>query len=316
MDPTVRANRGTTDGEGQRTSSFDRASGADRYRLRMPDTWRSFTAAKEDRMQTKWVAHLVVCGLLMAASSRADEEDFSQEDAKSAVQAYIDARVQRDGAFRYQDQQAEALLELQLDNIRLVRHIHGYGYFVDVDFHAKGEATKPYDLDFWLKPAGKKLEVVDVRIHKAPKREGDGWKLVTRSPIPWWWIPATEHPGETEEKKSWQVESAVNEYVAANAKDGVLVLKDDKTGETRTLDFVEIHRPLRRIEGGSYFACTDFREHGSKDKFYDIDFWLTEKDGQLAVTEARIHKEPKNVDGVWVQVPRYTFEKEKVKDLH
>ena len=59
---------------------------------------------------------------------------------------------------------------------------------------------------------------------------------------------------------------------AANAKAGVLVLKDDKTGEERTLDFVEIHRPLRRIEGGSYFACTDFREHGSKDKFYDIDF--------------------------------------------
>ena len=266
-------------------------------------------------MQMKRVVLLVACGLLMAASSRADDEDFSQEDARSAVKAYIDARVQKDGTFRYQDQQAEALLELELDNIRMVRRIHGYGHFVDVDFHAKGEAAKPYDLDFWLKPAGKKLEVVDVRIHKAPKREGDGWKLVTRSPIPWWWIPATEHPGETEEKKSWQVESAVNEYVAAKTRDGVLVLKDDKTGEERTLDFVEIHRPLRRIEGGSYFACTDFREHGSKDKFYDIDFWLTEKDGQLEVTQARIHKEPKNEDGVWVQMPRYDFEKEKVKDL-
>ena len=33
------------------------------------------------------------------------------------------------------------------------------------------------------------------------------------------------------------------------------------------------------------------------------------------MTEARIHKEPKNEDGVWVQVPRYNFEKEKVKDL-
>jgi hypothetical protein len=267
-------------------------------------------------MQTKRALLLVACGLLMAASSPADDEDFSQADAKAAVQAYVDARVQKDGTFRYQDQQAETLLDLQLDDIRLVRHIHGYGYFVDVDFHAKGEAAKLYDLDFWLKPVGKKLEVVDVRIHKAPKREGDAWKLVTRSPIPWWWIPATEHPGETEEKKSWQVESAVNEYVAGKIKDGVFVLKDDKTGDERTLDFVEIHRPLRRIEGGSYFACTDFREHGSKDKFYDIDFWLTEKDGQLEVTEARVHKEPKNEDGVWVQVPRYTFEKEKVKDLH
>ena len=257
---------------------------------------------------------LVACGLLVSGSSRADE-DFSQQDAKAAVQAYIDARVRQQGVFRYKDERADAQLELEQDRIRMVRSIHGYGFFVDVDFHAKGEPTKGYDLDFWLKPAGARLEVVDVRIHKAPKREGDAWKLVTRNPIPWWWIPATEHPGETEEKKSWQVESAVNEYVSAHAKDGVLVLKDDKTGEERTLDFVEIHRPLRRIDGGSYFACTDFREHDSKDKFYDIDFWLVEKDGKLEVSEARIHKEPKNVDGMWVQVPRYNFEKEKVLDL-
>jgi hypothetical protein len=257
---------------------------------------------------------LAACGLLVAVWSRADAE-FSQEDASAAVQAFIDARVRQDGSFRFVDQQADAQLELEQDRVRLVRRIHGYGYFVDVDFHAKAEPAKPYDLDFWLKPAGSKLEIVDVRLHKAPKQEGDAWKLVTRNPIPWWWIPATEHPGETEEKKSWQVESAVNEYVAGKLEDGVFVLKDDKTGEQRTLDFVEIHRPLRRIEGGSYFACSDFREHGSKEKFYDIDFWLTEKDGTLQVIETRIHKEPQNEDGAWIQVPRYSFEKEKVKDL-
>ncbi len=236
----------------------------------------------------------------------------------STVLAVIKANAYGHGLLRaaaaLSEAEGYALLELEEDRIRFVRRIHGYGYFVDVDFHAKGEPTKLYDLDFWVKES--KPEVVDVRIHKAPKREGDVWKLVTRNPVPWWWIPATEHPGETEEKKSWQVESAVNEYVAAQAKEGVLVLKDDKTGDGLTLDFVEIHRPLRRIEGGSYFACTDFRAHDSKDKFYDIDFWLTEKDGKLEVTEVRIHKEPKDEDGVSVQVPRYTFDKEKVKDLH
>jgi hypothetical protein len=255
-------------------------------------------------------------GGLLASLSAAAEEDFSAEDAKAAVEEHIAARIRQDGGvFRFKDPQADEPLDLELDRVRLVRRIHGYGHFVDVDFHAKGDPAKAYDLDFWLKPASGKLAVVDVRIHKAPKREGDVWKLVTRSPIPWWWIPATEHPGETEEKKSWQVESAVNEYVAGKIKDGTFVLKDDKTGESRTLDFVEIHRPLRRIEGGAYFACTDFREHGSKDKFYDIDFWLVEKDGALAVSEVRIHKEPRNEDGVWVQMPRYTFEKEKVQDL-
>jgi hypothetical protein len=252
---------------------------------------------------------------LLAAGWILAEEEFSQEDASAAVQAYVEANVAQHGAFRYEDRQADAMLELELDRVRMVRRIHGYGQFVDADFHAKGEPAKAYDLDFWLKPRNGKLEVVDVRIHKAPKREGEAWKLVTRSPIPWWWIPATEHPGETEEKKSWQVESAVNEYVAARVKDGVFVLKDDKTGEERTLEFVEIHRPLRRIEGGRYFACTDFREHGSKEKYFDVDFWLTEEDGALKVSEARIHKEPKNEDGVWVQAPRYDFEKEKVVEL-
>jgi hypothetical protein len=265
-------------------------------------------------MHTKRAVLLAAWGLSLAGPALA-QQDYTQEQTKAAVQSYIDARTRQAGSFRYKDAQADALLELELDRIRLVRRIHGYGYFVDVDFHAKGEPGKPYDLDFWLKPGANALEVVEVRIHKAPKREGDGWKLVTRSPIPWWWIPATEHPGETEEKKSWQVESAVNEYIASKAKDGVLLVKDDKSGVERPLDFVEIHRPLRRIEGGSYFACSDFREDGSKEKYYDIDFWLTEKDGKLEVTDVRIHKEPKLEDGVWVQVPRYTFENEKVQDL-
>lgn len=257
---------------------------------------------------------IVAIGFLLAASS-AEEDDFSQQAVRETVQTYIDAKASQGKIFRYKDQLADATLELQEDQVRMVRRIHGYGYFVDVDFHAKDEPGKAYDLDFWLKPTGEKLEVVDVRIHKAPKRDGDTWKLVTRNPIPWWWIPATEHPGETEEKRSWQVESVVHEYIAGKVKDGVYTSHDDKTGQDRALEFVEIHKPLRKLEGKGYFACTDFREAGSKDKFYDLDFWLVEKDGKLEVSEVRIHKEPKEEDGVFVQVPRYDFDKEKVKDV-
>ncbi len=253
--------------------------------------------------------------ILASAEPCAAQTDFSTDDARAVVQEQIDAKLRLDGVFRYKDTLADAELQLELDKVRLVRRIHGYGFFVDVLFHVKGDPAKIYDLDFWLKPAGAKLEVVDVRIHKAPKRDGDTWKLVTRSPIPWWWIPATEHPGETEEKRGWQVESAVHEYIAGQLKDGVYTSRDDKTGEERALEFVEIHKPLRKIEGKGFFACSDFREPGSKDKFYDIDFWLVEKDGKLAVTEVRIHKEPKEEDGVFVQMPRYEFEQDKVKEV-
>jgi hypothetical protein len=249
---------------------------------------------------------------LLAVPVRADEE-HTPDDASAAVQKYLDARVKKEGVFRFKDAQADVQLELVEDQIRVARGIHGYGLFVCVEFHAKADPKKPYDIDFWLKEDT--LQLVDIRIHKAPRHDADGWTLVTRSPLLWWWIPASEHPGEFEEKRGWQLESAVNGYVASKTKDGVFKIKDDKTGEQRSLDFVQIHRPLRKMEGKGYFACTDFREHSSSNKYYDVDFWLTDKKGVLEVTEVRIHKEPKQEDGVWIQIPRYTFEKGKTKEI-
>jgi hypothetical protein len=59
---------------------------------------------------------------------------------------------------------------------------------------------------------------------------------------------------------------------------------------------------------GRYFACTDFRKAGSKDEYYDVDFWLEDKGGKLKVTEVKIHKVPVQEDGVWTQKSRYTFD--------
>jgi hypothetical protein len=39
-----------------------------------------------------------------------------------------------------------------------------------------------------------------------------------------------------------------------------------------------------------------------------VDFWVDEKTGRLKVSDVKIHKVPVNEDGVWIQVPRYTFE--------
>jgi hypothetical protein len=39
------------------------------------------------------------------------------------------------------------------------------------------------------------------------------------------------------------------------------------------------------------------------------------KSGTLEVTEVRIHQEPKQEDGVWVQMPRYSFENGKAKQI-
>jgi hypothetical protein len=264
----------------------------------------------------RWVkgSALLAFGVVSLLAAPSGAEEHTPDDASAAVQKYIDAKVKKDGVFRFKDAQANAQLELVEDQIRVARGIHGYGLFVCVEFHAKSDPKKQYDIDFWMKEDS--LQLVDIRIHKAPKRDGDKWALTTRSPLLWWWIPATEHPGEFEEKRGWELESAVNRYVATRrGKDGVLKLKDDKTGAERSLEFVQIHRPLRKMEGKGYFACTDFREKGTSEKYYDVDFWLVDKNGQLEVTEVRIHKEPKQEDGVWIQVPRYKFEKGKTKEI-
>ena len=61
-------------------------------------------------------------------------------------------------------------------------------------------------------------------------------------------------------------------------------------------------------EGGRFFACSDFRKQGSKDEYYDIDFWLDDKSGKISVGEVRVHKVPVLQEGNFVQVPRYSFD--------
>jgi hypothetical protein len=134
--------------------------------------------------------------------------------------------------------------------------------------------------------------------------------MVTRMPVAWWWLPVQEHPGSMEVTRAWQVMSAIHTYIATHKdENGNLPIKDDKTGETLPLQFVEIHQPVRHLKkDGEYFVCTDFRKPGSKDEYYDIDFWVNQKGGKLEVDNVKIHKVPVQEDGIWTQQPRYTFE--------
>ena len=227
----------------------------------------------------------------------------------AAVKKVVDERT-KDGAFVFRDPKLNADLHLIFDQIKNVRGMQGYGWFPNVIFHDKDEPKKQYAIDFWFKPEGQDLKLMDIRVQKGPKQEGDSWVMITRSPQAWWWLPAGEHPGDMEVTRAWQVMSAIHAYIATHKdKDGNLEIKDDKTGETLPLEFVEIHQPVRHLKKeGEYFACTDFRKPGSQDEYYDIDFWVNQKTGKLQVDNVKVHKVPVQQDGVWTQVPRYTFD--------
>lgn len=233
--------------------------------------------------------------------------EFAEEDARNEVLRIIKDRT-RDGVFRLRDPKADADLDLEFEEIKIIRGMRGYGWFPNVMFRIKGEPERRYAVDFWLRPEGNSLRLMDVRIQKGPRRDGESWVMVTRSPVAWWWLPVSEHPGDLEIVRGWQVMSAIHKFISSERKDGLIDIRDDKTGETLRLEFVEIHQPVRRLKSnGSYFACTDFRKPGSRDEYYDVDFWLDEKSGAINVGEVRVHKVPVQEDGTWTQVPRYDF---------
>jgi hypothetical protein len=240
-------------------------------------------------------------------------QHYESADATAFVTGVItDAASKNAGVYPLLDPVSGQQLKLVFDHVDFVRTLAGYGFFPDVAFNAQDDPAKHYLVDFWLKPTQDKLQVIDTRIYKAPKRDGTGWMLQTRQPIPWWWIPASEHPGKTEQTRGWEVMSAVEEDIVKRRGDnhGSVKLTDAKTGEQLNLDFIGTHQPVRRLQqDGRFFMCTDFRKTGTTDQYYDIDFWVTEHAGKMTVDDVKVHKVPqKQEDGSYVQVPRYTFD--------
>jgi YHS domain-containing protein len=238
-------------------------------------------------------------------------QDFDGGDAETVVKRLIAARTAaNNGAFPLQDPLDGTQLKLVFDGIDFTRTIDGYGFFPDVKFHDQTDAQKRFLVDFWVAPTNGQLQVQETRIYKAPVKSDGSWQLVAREPIPWWWIPASEHPGKVANKRGWEVMSAVEQSaLTEQAKNnGIFKLKDDKTGQELSLQFIDTHQPIRQLdENGHYFACTDFRVAGTSNQIYDIDFWIDDKNGTMSVVQTKVHKVPELKDGQWVQVPRYSW---------
>jgi hypothetical protein len=271
-------------------------------------------AAKQAFLQSP-VENLQRARAFMAASSVESTEkamqDFSGTDAETLVKEMIATRAKaNDGIFPFEDPLTGAHLKLSYDDVDFTRTIDGYGFFPDVKFHDAADAQKKYLVDFWVIPEDGKLQVQETRIYKEPLKVDGNWTTMARQPVPWWWIPASEHPGHLATKRGWEVMSAVEQSaVKETLKDGgVYKLKDDKTGKELELAFVDTHQPVRQLDNdGHYFACTDFRVVGTQDQIYDIDFWVSDKEGKMTVDQTKVHKVPELKGGQWVQVPRYEW---------
>jgi len=107
---------------------------------------------------------------------------YSAAEIKAAMQAHIDAMVQKGGGvFRIKDEKTGEDLELNFVKIHdPVRKIRGNTYFACTDFSVKGQPDKLYDLDFWLTPQDGKLVVTATKIHKNPVLVDGKWEKKAR----------------------------------------------------------------------------------------------------------------------------------------
>lgn len=255
---------------------------------------------------------LAVAFCLVATAPAMAVKDYSDYDDPDVIKRAEEVIAERtkDGVFIFRDPKLNTDLNLIYERIKIVRGMRGYGWFANAIFHDKDEPEKQYAIDFWFKPTDADLALIDIRVQKGPKRDRDGYYMLTRLPVAWWWLPVSEHPGTTEDTRAWHVMSVIHNYIVKNKnEDGVFELTNPETGETIPLEFVEMHRPIRYIKkDGMFFACSDFRKVGTENEYYDIDFWVDEKTGRLKVDDVRIHKVPIQEDGIWTQKDLYTFE--------
>jgi hypothetical protein len=130
-------------------------------------------------------------------------DHFSSDDVKAYLEKIIkDSANSNKGVYLVHDSLTVNKLPLVYEKIDLMRTLHGYGCFPEVIFAHQDDKNKKYLVDFWVKSKDGKLSLFDVRIYKAPKEDGGKWGLVKHLPKPWWWIPASKHPGESEQRRS------------------------------------------------------------------------------------------------------------------
>lgn len=99
-----------------------------------------------------------------------------------------------------------------------------------------------------------------------------------------------EHGGaQISEPSADQIRAAMSNYVAEKSKKtGTFDIYDKEGGKDRKLSLVNVHERVGKT-GNYYYSCADFKDTQSGEML-DLDLDVQNKDGELSVEDARIHK--------------------------
>ena len=110
-----------------------------------------------------------------ATSPPTERKEFTEDNVNAAVGEESSTSARKDGAFVFRDPKLNADLHLVFEKVKIVRGMEGYGWFANTIFHDKDNPKKQYAIDFWFKPDGKELKLMDIRVQKGPKQDGDSY---------------------------------------------------------------------------------------------------------------------------------------------
>lgn len=253
-------------------------------------TWMRLhgVGAQGRRVVSVAAAALVCAGLVTAANG----EELTEDDVTSAVRAIIAERSDN-GVFTLEDARTGRTLSLVMEDVRAVRGLPEFGWFPDIIFRDKEAPAKKYAIDFWLKPRGDTLALMDVQVHKGPVPDGETWMMITRRPLLWWWLPTLKRASTVKGMQAWQVMGRIHEHIVAAREDGAFPIKLE-SGKTIPAHLLAIHQPVGRTqENGRYFACASLRKKGNGATLYAVDFWLDPNAGSVVIGNARSYENPR-----------------------
>lgn len=96
-----------------------------------------------------------------------------------------------------------------------------------------------------------------------------------------------------------QLRQTIRDTIADQEKEkGAFTVVDERTGETRQLELVQVHERVGKT-GDYYYSCTDMKDVKTGD-LLDLDFDVQGGGKELRVVAVRIHKD----NGT----PRYTYD--------
>lgn len=110
-----------------------------------------------------------------------------------------------------------------------------------------------------------------------------------------------------------EIEEGIRTYILKKEQENGGYFEVSDRGRTYRMKLVRVHTEyLSNLGRNHHFACVDLAEEGGD--VYDVDFFLTGKPGEMAVTETSVHKLNGKPFYAWKQQPDKTWQRVPVKE--